>query len=740
MPHGEGRVARTTRGGRAHPPRQRPLSQPLVQLLMIFGFGAMGTVAFVATSLVMRPGDIPNETLHLVALCAVVVLSVCLGSTIYLARASTLKALASEDSRRQLEHVLRAATRVAIIATDPRGTIRLFNSGAESILGYSAEGVIGRQSPLVFHLPTELAARGEELLPVLGRRPEGFEVLVHGVEGDAPMERHWSLRCRDGGSIRASVAVAAMRDSSGRTGGYLFVARDITAEENALAALREAKRVAEAANESKSQFVANISHEIRTPMTAILGYADLLEDAALPAGQRLEYVRTIKRNGDHLLAIINDILDMERLNSGKLPVEPSDVAIADLAGEVIDLMQVRSNDRGVGLRLRLGEDLPRRIRTDPVRLRQILVNLVGNAIKFTEEGQVVVTIATAQEGSSRRLLSVQVADTGMGIRPEQLDRLFEPFTQADSTSTRRHGGSGLGLAISRRLARLLGGDLHARSVFGEGSVFTLVLPLEGASGALPRRPTAAPTLVEAIELDRPSPRLANDTPPAPIGAAPRISCVEPTRPSAAPRADSHRGTPHQAASHRATSNRGGFDRLVEELFADLADAGIPSQTAAAAAASDPPTAPPEPPEPLRLDPPKRPGGALTGCRILLVEDGPDNRRLLSLHLSRAGAEVLIAEDGQQAVDRLRREGLDRCCDLVVMDMQMPGLDGYDATRQLRSIGFRRPIIALTAHANTSDRDKCLACGCDDYASKPIDAKALTALCRRWMPARETVAA
>jgi PAS domain S-box-containing protein len=709
MIHGEGRPHA---GGPAAPtPRRRRASTPpLVQLLMIFGFGAMGSVAFAATNLLVRPGTVPNETLHLVLLCSGAVLSVCLGSTIYLARASTLKAVASEAAHRRLEHVLRAATRVAIVATDAKGVIRIFNEGAERMLGFSGAMVVNRQTPEVFHLPSDIAARSEELRPTLDRRPGGFEVLVHGADGEEPKERHWSLRRRDGRSLRASVSVTAMRNPAGRIEGYLFVARDVTAEENALSGLREAKRVAEAASESKSQFVANISHEIRTPMTAILGYADLLEDDSLDPAVRAEHVRTIKRNGDHLLAIINDILDMERLNSGKLPIEAAEVPLGEIADEVVALMRVRSNDKGLPLRLELRGPLPRRIRTDPLRFKQILMNLVGNAIKFTESGEVTVAISTTGEGGIRPMLAVEVSDSGLGIRPELLDRLFEPFTQADPTSTRRHGGSGLGLAISRRLARMLGGDLRARSVFGQGSVFTLTLPLEGASGEIERRSTPrdpGDAVSPAASQHRRS------APPLPAAAAAASPAPSPPR------------TP-SSIEIAAPSRSRGIDAMLATMLAD------PNGLLGAASPPRPPAATPsESPTPPPAAAGPRP---LAGCRVLLVEDGPDNRRLLSLHLARGGAEVLLAEDGQQAVDRLRRDGLDRGCDLVVMDMQMPGLDGYEATRQLRRIGFRRPIIALTAHASTTDREKCLACGCDDYASKPIDAKAFIALCRQWIPA------
>ena len=687
----------------------------LSQVMVIFGFGAIGCVVFAAWDLISGAKSVPGDLLHPIVVGSGVILAIVLGTTVFQIRKRSMREQAVAESQRELTQILAAATRVAVIATDPKGVIRQFNTGAEWMLGFAADSVVGRQSPTVFHLPAELAARSEEVARGGGMKPEGFAVLVADADTREPQERLWTLRCRDGGSIRASIATTAVRDGHGRTTGYLFIARDVTREQNALKDLHEAKRIAEEANETKSQFVANISHEIRTPMTAILGYADLLEDEALEPTTRLEHVRTIRRNGDHLLAIINDILDMERIASGKLPIEFAETPLPEIVREVVDLMRVRANAKGLFIQIRADAGIPGRLRTDAMRVRQILVNLVGNAIKFTDSGGICVTFET-RSGHGGRMLAVRVADTGIGIRSEQLDRLFEPFTQADSTSTRRHGGSGLGLAISRRLARLLGGDLEARSTPNDGSVFTLTLPLEGAAAmeplevpTVPVASTSAGRRADAnAEVDRPI------TAPPPSPAEPRPVAAGERRIATAASEPKPSGTPR----------RRGLEALLDDLMTEVEPNGTPadcdrSPDSAGAAVVQPPA----------LD--RRSPALLGDCRILLVEDAADTRRLLSLHLGRAGANLTTCEDGQQAVDRLAREGLDRAVDLVLMDMQMPGLDGYEATRQLRALGFRRPIVALTAHASTTDREKCLACGCDDYASKPIDAKALVAICQRW---------
>jgi PAS domain S-box-containing protein len=697
------------------------------QVLVVFGFAAIGCVAFAAGDLMLGARTVTSDLLHPIVVGAGVILAIVVGSIVFQIRKRDMREQAVAESKRELEQILAAATRVAVISTDVNGTIRQFNTGAAWMLGYDPSNVVGRSSPTIFHLEAEIGRRAEQIHRETNRQRPGFDVLIADVEAQEPTERQWTLRCRDGGSIQGSVTATALKDGAGRTTGFLFIARDVTRELTAIKGLQDAKRIAEEANETKSQFVANISHEIRTPMTAILGYADLLEDEALDPAARLEHVRTIRRNGDHLLAIINDILDMERINSGKLPIEIADTPLPELVREVVDLMRVRANAKGLSIEVRAESGVPRRLRTDAMRVRQILVNLVGNAIKFTEEGGIVLTFLE-QEGAGGRSLCIQVADSGIGIRSEQVDRLFEPFTQADSTSTRRHGGSGLGLAISRRLARLLGGNLECKSMPGEGSVFTLSLPLEGASQFT-------------------APRLLDTPAPHPVPAAPKksatIGAIHPTHPSTSARASGAAASnDRRVASSRIASLEGepkptqhprrrGLEALLDDLM-EGEGAAAPT-TEPGTHALDLRTTTPDSPVRTAASP-TRSTSELEGCRVLLVEDAADTRRLLSLHLTRAGTEVVCCEDGQQAVDRLAREGMDRACDLVLMDMQMPGLDGYEATRQLRALGFRKPIIALTAHASTNDREKCLACGCDDYASKPIDAKALVALCLRWRSA------
>ena len=404
-------------------------------------------------------------------------------------------------------------------------------------------------------------------------------------------------------------------------------------EQNAQRALERALRRAEAADRAKSEFLANMSHEIRTPMTAILGYADLLLDAANrrdPAFDQqgsVEILRTIQRNGNHLLQIINDILDLSKIEAGKLQVERVPCNLRQLIAEVMSLMRVRAEEKRLQFDAEWLGAVPETIKTDPTRLRQILINIIGNAIKFTESGGVRLVVQFPATVDDPRL-RFDVVDTGIGMTSEQIAELFTSFNQADSSTTRRFGGTGLGLAISKRLAEMLGGTVSVESQYGGGSRLSVRIAAE---------------VLESSD-----------------------------------------------------ANAGNHLQSMPEPFDAEACAEMP----------------------------------LDG-RILLAEDSPDNQRLIRRVLETAGAQVTIANNGQLAVElALKEQALGAPFDAILMDMQMPVLDGYQATRRLRAEGYQGPVIALTAHAMSTDRQKCIDAGCDDFATKPIDRKLLCATIRR----------
>ena len=430
----------------------------------------------------------------------------------------------------------------------------------------------------------------------------------------------------DGTDYFLRVQAFPVLGNDGKPSGFIEVVEDITQRKRTEEELTHAKTAAEAANRAKSEFLANMSHELRTPMTAILGFADILLEN--PAGcDPMDAAEAIQRNGEHLLALLNDILDLSKIEAGKTGLEFQACSPVKIVSEVLATMRVRADAKGLPLCGENDPAIPKMVMTDPLRLRQILVNLIGNAIKFTETGSVRVVTRMEKDQAGNAMLTFDVIDTGIGIADDQRALLFQPFSQVDASAGRRFGGTGLGLAISRRLARMLGGDITVSSVLGRGATFSVTIAVEQAAMKEP--------------AERSKPRV---------------------------------------------------------------------------------TAPPQTIDPVNIR-----------GRILLVEDSPDNQRLIAFLLRTAGAEVSVADNGQAAIDcALQAQEAGLPFDLIFMDMQMPILDGYEATQRLRGLGYRRPIVALTAHAMASDREKCLGAGCDDYLTKPINRGMLLQTLSTWM--------
>lgn len=550
----------------------------------------------------------------------------------------------SEDAARKSAEFTRAvldSLPEAIAVLDPDGDILAVNENwrvqsriladqrpnaeRSTISGQSylvASGVVFPTDP---HSEQEVTARLSRLL----RDGKAFSAEYRTDVGDAKPGR-WIL----------------MRATPLKTerGGAVISHHDITGRKQVEDALVEARAAADAASEAKSRFLANMSHEIRTPMTAVLGYADLL-GGELTNPEHLNSVELLRRHGQFLLEILDDILDLSKIEAGKLEVEPVECDISPLIADLQSLMNVRASEKGIELAVDYAGPVPAVVRTDAIRLRQILMNLVGNAIKFTDEGSVRVSVKYLPDGripaadrSERAItgesqfniptipthgsgmLLFKVSDTGIGMLPQQMEQLFQAFTQADASTTRKYGGTGLGLAICKSLTHMLGGEIWAESTRGRGSVFYVTI---------------------ACDVGRPVP------------------LVNPVSPSA--------------------------------------DSNILVSSA--------------PPPIARLD----------STRILLAEDTPGLRHLVSRILTIAGAEVELVTNGLEAVEAVERSAVSgRGFDVVLMDVQMPVMNGSDATRQLRKSGYTIPIIALTAGAMAGDREKCLAAGCDAYVPKPID--------------------
>jgi PAS domain S-box-containing protein len=500
----------------------------------------------------------------------------------------------------RLRAVFDASTEVGIIVSDAEGIIRLFNVGAERLVGWSAAEVVDRFKAVVFHDPAEVEARRAELTRKLGRAPEDSQLFAFGIADGGTDDREWTFVRRDGARVPVRVVMTGIRGAGGRLEGFLEVISDVREQRRAREEMMRARDLALSAAEAKSRFVANVSHEIRTPMNAILGLSGLLVDESSDPRQR-EQLETVRGAADALLALINDLLDFSKMEAGKMRLEEQDFDPREVVARAVELFAARARGKGLALSVEAAPDLPAALRGDPGRLRQILLNLVGNAVKFTEKGSVRVFLAAAPDG-----MRVEVIDTGIGIPAESFSRLFQSFSQVDGSTTRRYEGTGLGLAISRQLVELMRGRIGAVSEPGRGSTFWFEVPLT-------------------------------------------------------------RGRPPAREEDAASVPAGSGRRL----------------------------------------------------RVLVVEDNSVNQKVLLMLLRRLGHAAEAVAGGREALETLAAIRYD----VVLMDCQMPDMDGYETTRELRrrqAPGVpRTPVVALTANALPEDRRRCFEAGMDDFLAKPV---------------------
>lgn len=658
------------------------------------------------------------------------------------------------QTKARLQQVLDAATQVAIISMDVEGRINLFNTGAERMLGYTMFEMLGK-SIESFHLSSEVQHRGEELSKQFGYPILGFDIFVEYARRGERDEREWTYVRKDGSQVRVMVSMTSKRDSEGLVNGFLAIATDITARHRAESELLKAKDAAEAANRAKSDFLANMSHEIRTPLNAIIGMTELVRDSELNASQR-EYLGMVQESGESLLSVINDILDFSKIEAGKLNLESISFNLRELLGDTMKSLALRAHRKKLELACHVAPIVPTAVDGDPHRLRQIVVNLVGNAIKFTEQGEVILDVDLEEVTDQELTLHFRVTDTGIGISPDQMDTIFEAFEQADTSTTRRYGGTGLGLAISSRLVELMNGKIWVESQVGDGSTFHFLAKfavaddadIHAASSIYP--PMLAGLRVLIVDDNATNRRILSEIltnwkmQPVTVASvgdaiAELRKKAEQSNPYALVLTDAKmpdidgfelaRQIHENPVLCRAmvmmltSADRPGdikrCDALgvsaylikpikqSELLEAILVSVGGQSSLAGSLEKS-----------PITARTTSRPR------KVLLAEDSLINQKLAIGLLEKWGHSITVANNGHEAVRLSGQQDFD----LVLMDVQMPELDGLDATRAIRLreqvTGVHLPILAMTAHAMKGDRERCLEVGMDDYLVKPIHAEHL----------------
>jgi PAS domain S-box-containing protein len=724
-----------------------------------------------------RAGDASVRNTSLTLIVGGVVAVLLLAAVFYLLRREA-------NERRRVELELQETTALqraildsanySIISTHTDGVIYTFNATAERWLGYSAREVIGKATPAIIHDAGEMRRRAEEVSRELGVEVEpGFEAFVAKARLGVPDENEWTYLRKDGSRFPVLLSVTALRDDEGEITGFVGIGSDITERKRFEAEIAAARDAALSSARLKSEFLANMSHEIRTPMNAIIGMTGLLLDTRLNGEQR-DSAETIRSSAESLLEIINDILDFSKIEAGKLKFETMDFDLRGAVEGAVDLLAEPAHRKGIELFSLVYSDAPADLRGDAGRLRQVLVNLLSNAVKFTERGEVIIRVTRESETETHATLRFAVADTGIGISEEAQQRLFEAFSQADGSTTRRYGGTGLGLAISKQIVELMGGRIGVESAPGRGSVFwfTAVLEKQAGQASRPARARLEGMRVLIVDDNATNRKLVHHQI---ISWGMRNgSVVSGEEALAALRREAEAGDPYDLVILDMQMPEMDGLMLAQKIKSEAAiagtrlvmmtslgcardddalrSAGIAAcltkpvkqshlfdciATVMAGSAGEPPDEEPGASELMASasTDPARAAGRREHVRILVAEDNAVNQKVILRQLHKLGYSADAVGDGAEVIESLARIPYD----IVLMDCQMPEMDGYEATRRVREheTGSRRTaIIAMTANALEGDRERCLAAGMDDYISKPVKEEQLAVILERWSPEAE----
>jgi two-component system sensor histidine kinase/response regulator len=643
-------------------------------------------------------------------------------------------------------------TPIGIVAIDPEDAVQMCNPAFEKLFRYRQKDICGR--------------RLYDLISVSVEDPEVQSHRRRLVRGQ--ITHIVTQRRRSDGSLVDVEAYSVPLMADGKLTGAVLLYQDITERKRAEEALMRAKEAAEAANRAKSEFLANMSHEIRTPMNGIIGMTELALDTKLSSEQR-EYLTMVKLSADSLLTLINDILDFSKIEAGKLELEQVDFPFEQTVGETAKVLAIRAHQKGLEMAWRVAPGIPERLKGDANRLRQVLVNLVGNSIKFTERGEITIEVEKESGDAAGMVLHFRIRDTGIGVAKDKQVLIFEAFTQADSSASRKYGGTGLGLAITTRLVTLMGGRIWLESELGQGSTFHFTARFECADEKTARSNENAREAFRDVSV-----LVVDDNQTNRIGLG-EILCRWGMRPEAV-----HSGQSALESLEQARKKNRPYELIITDMqMPEMSGLELVARVRQDAACHDIPvillsssvqpqeterarelgvaaylTKPIQPKE-LRdavmnaiapndaareCIPPddKETGERRPGMRVLLTEDNAVNRKLALALLERRGHTVTVAENGREALAILERES----ADVVLMDLQMPVMDGFEAIRAIRAkeqrVGGHLPIVALTAHAMQGDRERCLQAGADDYVTKPIKTGELFAAMERAMKTNDSL--